>query len=54
MIGEDRPVGTVTIGNDNQPMCVPSNATITVLGRASKVVTKESYKLEFCTKQLII
>ena len=48
MIGEDRPVGRATIGNDHQPICVPDpgSATIMVMGKVSKVVTKGSYMLE--------
>ena len=43
---EHRPVGTVTIGTDNQPICVPGNATITVLGKLSKLVTRGSCMIE--------
>ena len=32
-----RPVGTVTIGNDHQPICVPGFAIIIVLGKVSKL-----------------
>ena len=46
MIGEGKPVGTVTIGNDHPPTCVLGNAAITVPGKASKLVTKGSYMLE--------
>ena len=42
----DRQVGTVTIGTDNQPICVPGSATITVLGKLSKLVAKGSYMVE--------
>ena len=42
----DEPVGTVTIGTNNQPICVPGNSTITVLGKLSKLVTKGSYMVE--------
>ena len=44
--GEGEPVGTVTIGTNNQPICVPGNSTITVLGKLSKLVTKGSYMIE--------
>ena len=30
---KDEPVGTVMIGTDLQPICVPCNATITILGK---------------------
>ena len=46
IIGEDRPVGTVTIGTDHQPICVPGNGTITLLDKLSKLVTKGSYMIE--------
>ena len=42
----DRPVGKVTIGTDNQPICVPGNSMITVSGKLSKLVTKGSYMVE--------
>ena len=44
--GKDEPVGTVIIGTDHQPICVPGNATITVPGKISKVNKKGSYMLE--------
>ena len=43
---KDEPVGTVMIGTDHQPICVPGNATITVPGKISKVNNKGSYMLE--------
>ena len=42
----DGSVGTVTIGTNNQPICVPGNSTITVPGKLSKLVTKELYMIE--------
>ena len=44
--GEDEPAGTVTIGINKQPVCVPGNSTITVLGKLSKLVKKGSYLVE--------
>ena len=38
------------IGNDHKPMCVPDSATITVLGKVSKLVTKGSYMLELAVQ----
>ena len=38
MNGENEPAGTVTIGMNKQPICVPSNSTITVPGKLSKLV----------------
>ena len=46
MTSEGKSVGTVAIGNDHQPICVPGNATIMVLGNLSKLVTKGSYVLK--------
>ena len=46
MSGEDEPAGTVTIGINKQPICVPGNSTITVLGKLSKLVKKGSYMVE--------
>ena len=43
---EDEPAGKVTIGVNNQPICVPGNATIIVLGKLSKLVTKGLYMVE--------
>ena len=43
---KDEPVGTVMIGTDHQPVCVPGNATITVPGKILKVNNKVSYMLE--------
>ena len=40
MSGEDKPAGTVTIGINNQPICVPGNSTIMVLGKLLKLVNK--------------
>ena len=42
----DEPAGTVTIGTNNQPICVPGNSTITVLGKLSKLVIKGLYMVE--------
>ena len=39
-------MGTVTIGTDNQPIYLPCNATITVPGKLSKLVTKGLYMVE--------
>ena len=39
---EDRPAGTITVGTDNQSICVPANVTITVPGKLSRLVTKGS------------
>ena len=44
--GEDGPVGTFTIGTNNQPICVPGNSTITGPGKLSKLVTKGLYMVE--------
>ena len=44
--GEDEPAGPVTIGVNKQPICVPGNSTITVLGKLSKLVKKGSYLVE--------
>ena len=46
MSGEDKPAGTVTIGINNQPICVPGNSTIMVLGKLSKLVNKGSCMVE--------
>ena len=46
MNGEDEPAGTVTIGMNKQPICVPGNSTITVLGKLSKLVKNGSYLVE--------
>ena len=43
---KNEPVGTVMIGTDHQPICVPGNATITVLVKTSKINSKGSYMLE--------
>ena len=37
---KDEPVGTVITGTDHQPICVPGNATITILGKISKINKK--------------
>ena len=34
------------IGTHHQPICVPGNATITILGKSSKINSKRSYMLE--------
>ena len=44
--GEDRSVGTVTIGTDIQPICVPGKVTITVPGKLSKLIIKGLYIIE--------
>ena len=36
----------ITIGTDNQPICVSGDSTITVLGKLPKLVTKELYMVE--------
>ena len=46
MSGKDEAVGTVTIGINNQPICVPGNSMITVLGKLLKLVKKGSYLVE--------
>ena len=46
MNGEDEPAGTVTIGMNKQPICVPGNSTITVPGKLSKLVKNGSYLVE--------
>ena len=46
MSGEDEPAGTVTIGMNKQPICVPGNSTITVPGKLSKLVKNGSYLVE--------
>ena len=43
---EDEPAGTVTIGMNKQPICVPGNSTITVPGKLSKLVKNGSYLVE--------
>ena len=45
-IDKDEPVGTVMIGNDHQPICVPGNAMIMVPGNILKIINKGSYMLE--------
>ena len=47
---EDEPAGMVTIGVNNQPICVPGNATITVPGKLSKLVTKGPYMVELAAQ----
>ena len=44
--GEDEPAGTVTIGINKQPICMPGNSMITVLGKLSKLMKKGSYLVE--------
>ena len=34
------------ISTDHQPICVPGNATITILSKTSKINNKRSYMLE--------
>ena len=36
----------MTIGTNHKPICVPGNSTITVPGKLSNLVTKESYMIE--------
>ena len=43
---EEKTAGTVTTGTNNQPICVPGNSTITMLGKLSKLVNKGSYMVE--------
>ena len=43
---KDEPVGTVMIGTDHQPICVPGNATIMVPGKILKVNKRGLYMLE--------
>ena len=50
--GEDKPAGTVTIGINNQPVCVPGSSTITVLGKLLKLVTKGSYMVELAVHNI--
>ena len=45
-IDKDEQLGTVMVGTDHQPICVPGNATITVPGKISKINNKGSYILE--------
>ena len=44
--GEDGSAGTVTIGINNQPICMPGNSNIMVLGKLSKLVNKGLYIVE--------
>ena len=46
---EDKLAGAITIGDDNQPICVPSNTTITLLGETSELATKRLYTPELAT-----
>ena len=46
MSGEDEPAGTVTIGINKQPICVPGNSMLTVLAKLLKLVKKGSYLVE--------
>ena len=43
---EDEPVGTVIIGTDHQPICVPGNFTSYILGKTSKINSNRSYMVE--------
>ena len=36
----------MVIGTDHQPICVPGNAKITILGKTTKIKNKRSYMLE--------
>ena len=40
IVDKDEPVGTVMIGTDDQPICVPGNVTITVISKTSKINNK--------------
>ena len=44
--GEDELAGTVTVGMNKQPICVPGNSMITVLGKLLKLVKKGLYLVE--------
>ena len=44
--GEDEQAGTVTIGINNQPICMPGNSTIMVLAKLLKLVNKGLYMVE--------
>ena len=46
MSGEDEPAGTVTIGINKQPFCVPGISMITVPGKLSKLTKKGSHLVE--------
>ena len=46
MSGEDELGGTVIIGINKQPICVPGNSIIRVPGKLSKLVKKGSYLVE--------
>ena len=46
---KEGPVGTVMIGTDHQPTCVPGNATFTIPGKICKINSKRSYMLETAT-----
>ena len=39
-------LGTVTIGINNQPICVPGNSTITIPGKLLKLVSRGTYMIE--------
>ena len=43
---KDSPVGTVMIGTNHQPICVPGNSTIIILGKILKLNNERSYMLE--------
>ena len=42
----DGPVGTVQIGMDKEPICIPGNAMLTVPGNTSKIEKGQSYIVE--------
>ena len=42
----DGPVGTVKIGMDKEPICIPGNAMLTVPGNTSKIYKGQSYIVE--------
>ena len=39
----DGPVGTVQIGMDKEPICIPGNAMLTISGNTSKIEKGQSY-----------
>ena len=51
---KDEPVGTVMIGTDYQPICVPDNSAITVLRKTLKVNNKKViYLRDSCSHHLV-
>ena len=55
-IDKDEPVGTVMIGTDHQPICVPGNATITVPGKINNKDKQQRviYVGDCCSHQFTI